>query len=216
MNTDVARQQMVKQQVRTFDVFDPRILELLGELPRDQFVDKRFRELAYADTEIPIGHGQKMMTPLVEGRLLQALQVDVDDSVLEIGTGSGFVCACLATLAESVVSIELYDDLLMHASDRLRRFELNNVDLFQMDASDTLPDGAFDVIAVTASLPEFDERYLELLKPGGRLFVIVGEGPSMDAQLVRSDATSETTTTGLFETVVAPLINAKKSQAFSF
>lgn len=216
MDTALARQQMVRQQVRTWDVFDQDTLAVLNALRRDEFAPAAYAELAYADTQIPLPHGQVMMAPKVEGRVLQALDLKPSDRVLEIGTGSGFLAACLARLSDTVLSVDIFEDLLAAAATNLENARIENVDLQAMDAIKALPNESFDAIAVTGSLPEFDGRFAEALKPGGRLFVIVGNSPVMRAQLiVRQDEQAWRTTT-LFETSMPPLINARRDSAFSF
>ena len=173
--------------------------------------------LAFADTEIPIGNGEKMMTPTVEGRVLQSLDLDGDERVLEIGTGSGFLTACLATLAAHVTSIDIYDDFLKKAGERLADNGIDNVDLLNMDATRELPDAGFDAIAVTGSLERFDTRLVDALNEGGRLFVVVGNPPVMDARLVSRPADSnEWSTESLFETDLAPLVNGALPPQFLF
>lgn len=216
MNIDFARQQMVEQQVRTWEVFDSAVLSVLRTVPREQFVAAGYEALAFADTELPIGHGQFMMTPIVEGRLLQALAVRPSDHVLEIGTGSGFVTACLARLARSVTSVDIHDDFLEAASANLADSGIGNFELHNMDATRELPDGEFDVIAVCGSIEVFDQRYAAALRPGGRLFVIVGTTPAMEALLVERVAPDHWQTTSLFETDVAALVNAALPRQFSF
>lgn len=216
MNTEFARRQMVAQQIRAWDVFDPLVLDVFAAVPREQFVPQGFAELAFADTEIPLGHGQFMMTPTVEGRLLQALGLNPDDSVLEIGTGSGFVSACIARLARSLVSVDIFPDMTEAAAQRLSDAGIDNVSLATMDAARELPEGQFDAIAVTASLPMFDARFFEALKPEGRLFVVVGNVPIMDAQLVVRGADDLPQVTTLFETNVLPLLHAAAPPAFHF
>ncbi len=215
MNTDMARRQMVEQQIRAWDVFDAPILELLKSLPREQFVPAQLRSTAFADAELPIGNGQSMMTPTVEGRVLQSLIPQSTDDVLEIGTGSGFLTACLARLANSVTSIDIYDDFLRTATGKLEDLAITNVDLQLMDATQQLPEGQFDVIAVTGSIAEFDPRYVSILKPGGRLFVVVGEAPVMDACLV-TPADNGWTVDTVFETELAPLVNGDLPPKFTF
>lgn len=216
MNVEFARQQMVAQQVRAWEVFDSRVLRIMETTPRERFVPAEFAELAFADTEIPLAHGQYMMTPTLEGRLLQALKLLPTDRVLEIGTGSGFLSACLGRLAQSVVSIEIFPDLTETAARKHADVGIDNVSVLTMDAARELPEGTFDAIAVTASLPLFDARFLEPLKPGGRLFVIVGPAPIMDAQIIvrRNDGRPEVTT--LFETNVLPMLHAASPPAFQF
>ncbi|MEX2496125.1 MAG: protein-L-isoaspartate O-methyltransferase [Woeseia sp.] len=216
MKTEIARRQMVEQQIRTFEVFDKRVLAVLEELPREEFVPAPFAQLAFAETQIPLGQGQFMMTPTVEGRLLQSLALREEDDVLEIGTGSGFLCACLTRLARSVTSVDIFPDFTEAAGKRLRHAGIDNASLATMDASKALPRGEFDAIAVTGSCPMFDPRYFEALRPGGRLFVIVGLPPVMDAQLITRGADGEPKVTYLFETNVLPLINATAPPVFRF
>ena len=216
MNTDFARQQMVKQQVRAWDVLDTDILDLLIDLPREQFVPSGFESLAFADTEIPLGHGQYMMTPTLEGRVLQSLKMSKADSVLEIGTGSGFLTACIARLANSVTSIDIHEDFLETASANLEDSGISNFELMAMDATQQLPDGEFDAIVVTGSIEVFDPRYKIALKPGGRLFVVVGRGPAMDARLLHRRSDDRWLTRSLFETELAPLVNGALPPQFSF
>ncbi|MDH3532425.1 MAG: protein-L-isoaspartate O-methyltransferase [Gammaproteobacteria bacterium] len=216
MNIDFARQQMVQQQVRAWDVFDADILEVLSTVPRERFVPSGFEMLAFADAEIPLGHGQYMMTPTVEGRLLQALGLRRSDDVLEVGTGSGFLCACLARLTNSVTSMDIYADFLDTAAANLEDAGIDNIELLQMDAMQELPDRLFDAIAVTGSIQDFDPRFVMSLKPDGRLFVIVGNAPVMDARIVHRIADNDWRTENLFETEVAPLVNAVSPPQFSF
>ena len=216
MDTDFARQQMVEQQVRAWDVLDPHVLQVLMEIPREQFVPTGYESLAFADTEIPIGHGQSMMTPTLEGRVLQALKPAAGESVLEVGTGTGFVTACLAKLAGSVTSIDIYEDFLDTARANIEDSGLGDVELLHMDAMEALPEGTFDVIAVTGSIETFDPRLVEALVPGGRLFVVVGAGPAMDARLVTRTGDNEWGSESLFETTLAPLVNGVEPPQFSF
>lgn len=216
MNRDFARQQMVQQQVRAWDVLEPGILNVLTMVPREQFVPAAFEPLAFADTEIPLGHGQFMMTPTVEGRLLQALAPEKSHDVLEVGTGSGFLCACLARLARSVTSIDVYEDFLQSAKTRLDDARIDNVELQAMNAMQELPDRQFDAIAVTGSIQTFDPRFVTALKPGGRMFVIVGHAPVMDARLVVRTGDSDWRTESLFETEVTPLVDGGSPPQFLF
>lgn len=216
MNIDFARQQMVEQQVRAWDVLDPDILNVLRHVPREQFVPTGFEPLAFADTEIPIGHGQSMMTPTLEGRVLQALDLSASDSVLEIGTGSGFLTACLARLASRVTSIDIHADFLKSATANLEDSGIENVEVLNMDATEDLPDGEFDAIAVTGSIQEFDPRLVMALAPEGRLFVVVGDAPAMDARLIRRSSASEWQTTSLFETTLTTLVHGALPPQFLF
>lgn len=216
MNTDFARQQMVEQQIRAWDVFEVTVLDAIQALPREQFVGSRFAQLAYADTEIPLKHGQKMMKPIVEGRLLQALELNRSHSVLEIGTGSGYLTACLAALAGDVTSIDYYQDFVDQATGRLSDLGIDNVTIECMDAMAAQPEGQFDAIAVTGSMPRPDQRLLASLKPGGRMFVITGDSPAMSAELVTRGDGEEWQAKTLFETDIAPLLNVESTPAFSF
>jgi protein-L-isoaspartate(D-aspartate) O-methyltransferase len=216
MNTDFARQQMIEQQVRAWEVLDENVLDLLKEEQRDAYEPEGFEALAFADTEIPIGHHQKMMTPTIEGRVLQALALAGGENVLEIGTGSGFLTACLAKMSAHVTSIDIHEDFLDDARQRLSHCEIANVDLQQMDGTIELPDGSFDAIAVTGSMQAFDERLVEALSPGGRLFVVVGDAPAMSAIRVTRFDEDEWQSDTLFETNLAPLLNGALPPQFSF
>jgi protein-L-isoaspartate(D-aspartate) O-methyltransferase len=216
MNTDFARLQMVNQQVRGWNVYDERVLATLRELPRENFVPAGYETLAFADTAIAIGHGETMMTPTVEGRLLQALGLEGDEKILEVGTGSGFMTACLATLGAHVTSIDIYADFLEAAGRKLDECEIENVELLQMDAMQELPGGAFDAVAVTGSIQTFDPRFVEALGPHGKLFVVEGDAPAMHAKLVERMADKDWRTVSLFETDLAPLVHGALPPQFSF
>ena len=207
---------MVQQQVRTWDVSDPSVLRVISELQREQFVPAEYQGLAFADTEIPLPHGQAMMKPIVEGRLLQALELKSEHNVLEIGTGTGYLTACLAKLSAAVSSIDIFSDFVAMAKSNLADAGIENIELLCMDATTEIPKGKFDAVAVTGSLPVFDTRFLDAVKPGGRLFVIVGESPVMDARIVTRIGENDWTTRSLFETDIRPLLNATRPSAFSF
>ena len=216
MNKDFARQQMIDQQVRAWDVLDGVVLAGLKKVQRELFVPEGFEALAFADTEIPIGHGESMMTPTIEGRVLQALGLVGSERVLEIGTGSGFLTACLAKLSSHVTSIDIHDDFIELARQRLAGCEINNTDIVRMDGSVELPDGTFDAIAVTGSMQSFDSRLVEALNPGGRLFVVVGDAPAMAAMKVTRTGDDEWQSDTLFETDLPPLVNGALPPQFSF
>lgn len=216
MNIDYARRQMVSQQVRGWNVYDEDVLSVLQQLPRENFVPAEFSGMAFADMEIPIGHGEHMMTPTLEGRVLQALGLQGAERVLEVGTGSGFLTACLAELAVHVTSIDIYDDFLETATSRLDEHNIANVDLLQMNAMQALPEGQFDAIAVTGSLQTFDPRFVDALSSDGRLFVVVGDAPAMEAKLVQRIGPHDWQSTSLFETTLAPLVGGSLPTAFSF
>lgn len=216
MNTDFARQQMVNQQVRAWDVLDEHVLTCLKDVPREHFVPNGFEALAFADTEIPIGHGHLMMTPTVEGRVLQALGLVGGENVLEIGTGSGFLTACLANLSKHVSSIDIFEDFLSAAKEKLESRNVDNVELLSMDATQELPGGTFDAIVVTGSMQSLDQRLLVALSPGGRLFVVLGDAPAMTATRVTRADQDDWQRESLFETELAPLVNGALPKQFSF
>jgi protein-L-isoaspartate(D-aspartate) O-methyltransferase len=214
MNYETARRQMLNQQIRTWDVLDERVLETLKDTPREAFVPATERDLAFADTEVPLAHGQSMMSPKIEARLLQELAIEPGDSVLEIGTGSGYLTACLGRLAETVLSLEIFPDLCEAADEKLKRIGIANAELRDEDATRADFDSRFDVIAVTASLPALSERFIRLLNPEGRLFVVVGRPPVMEAVLVSMHSDGSWTEKSLFETLLTPMINAEEPQPF--
>ncbi len=216
MNTDYARLQMVTQQVRGWNVYDEDVLAMLMELPREHFVPAGYEPMAFADTAIPLGHDEHMMTPTIEGRLLQALELRGAEKVLEIGTGSGFMTACLARLAAHVTSVDIYADFLASARQKLEEESIDNVELVEMDATHELPDGRFDAIAVTGSIQTFDPRFVEALDVGGRLFVVVGDAPAMEAKLIERTSEHDWTTVALFETDLKPLVHGARPPQFSF
>jgi len=216
MNKDFARQQMIDQQVRAWDVLDGVVLAGLKKVQRELFVPEGFEALAFADTEIPIGHGESMMTPTIEGRVLQALGLVGSERVLEIGTGSGFLTACLAKLSSHVTSIDIHDDFIELARQRLAGCEINNTDIVKMDGTVELPDETFDAIAVTGSTQSFDSRLVDALNPGGRLFVVVGDAPAMAAMKVTRTGDDEWQSDTLFETDLPPLVNGALPPQFSF
>lgn len=215
-----ARELMVEQQIRPWDVLDPRVLDVLSELPREEFVLAAHRNLAYADLPLPIGHGEFMMKPVVEGRALQALQVSPGEDVLEIGTGSGFLTACLAMLAREVVSLEIHADLAEAARERLQRRGIGNARIEHVDAFASTSSRRFDAICVTAAVASVPNRFLEWLRPEGRMFIVHGRSPAMQAALVRpGDATGGVNAARvepLFETDLPYLAGAAPTPAFEF
>jgi len=216
MDTLAARRQMVDQQIRTWEVLDPRVLDALSAVPREAFVPPEYRELAFADAPIPIGFGQSMLAPKLQGRILQALGVNATDSVLEVGSGTGYLAACLSLLGCSTHSIDIHAGLVAAAQANLRALSSARVHFEIRDAFAAAPLGEYDVIAVTGSLPVYDTRFEKSLRVGGRLFVMVGAAPVMDAILVRRVDTDEWIRESLFETVVDPLVNAVAAQKFVF
>jgi protein-L-isoaspartate(D-aspartate) O-methyltransferase len=216
MNSEYAQQRMVDQQVRVCDVHDVNVLRTMKSIDREHFAPAGFRYVAFADTEIPLAHGQAMLQPSIDGRLLQALDLDAGKSVLEIGTGSGYLTACLATLAGSVVTIDCYEDFVDGAAGKLADLGIDNVQFECMDAMHELPAGKFDAIAVTGAIPRPDPRLLQSLNPGGRMFVFVGESPVISAELVIASDGSQWQATTLFETDLASLRNVSVTPEFLF
>jgi len=214
MNFEIARRQMLSQQIRAWEVLDPRVLSVLEATPREEFVPVKERDLAFADTEIPLPHGQCMMAPKVEARLLQELAIQPSDAALEIGTGSGYFAACLGRLARRVQSVEIFGDLCASARDKLEQAGIDNVEVINDDAMRATFDARFDVVAVTAAVPTLGDRFVRLLNPGGRLVIVVGRPPVMEAVLVRRDSNGGTTEKSLFETLLTPMINADQPRPF--
>jgi protein-L-isoaspartate(D-aspartate) O-methyltransferase len=205
---------MLGQQVRAWDVLDQRVLRVLETTPREQFMPPEYRELAFADTEIPLAHGQATFAPKIEGRILQALQVEPVDTILEIGTGCAYLTACLARLGARVESIDIFADFIDTARGKLAEQRIANVELVVADALSMPFDEQFDVIAVGGSVPVLDERFVGLLRPAGRLFIVVGREPVMEAKLVTMHADGSRAEESLFETVIAPLVNADRPEPF--
>jgi protein-L-isoaspartate(D-aspartate) O-methyltransferase len=216
MQTADVREQMIEQQVRAWDVLDERVLEILRQTPRDLFTPDRQRFRAYADAEIPLPHGQHMLRPSVVGRLLQALQLTGSEHVLEIGTGTGFITACLRRAAAKVRSIELFPALAESARRNLDSSGMRDVDVVTADALQLDTGTRYGAIALTGSLPIYDDRFERQLEIGGRLFVVVGEAPVMEARLIRRTGEGSWTSESLFETVIDPLVNARRLPEFRF
>jgi protein-L-isoaspartate(D-aspartate) O-methyltransferase len=215
-NSDVARENMIAQQVRAWDVLDPRVLEVMERTPRERFVPERYQAVAFADTAIPLAHGQCMLAPKLQGRILQALELSPHDRVLEVGTGSGFLTACLAALAFHVTSIDIYADMLDSAGQRLRDLDIENCDLEVADVFGLDADQSYDAIAVTGSIPRYDGRFDKWLRLGGRLFLVVGEPPLMEAWAIRRVGMDEWQRESLFETSIPALIDAPNREKFEF
>lgn len=209
-----ARFNMIEQQIRPWEVFDPRVLNLISKVPREVFVPKAYRNLAFADFCIPLGHDEVMMPPKVEGRLLQALMLSPKDTVLEIGTGSGYLTALLAKLAKHVDSVDIINDFVKEASTRLNSLNIHNVSLNVGDAINGWNiDSRYDVIVLTGSVLSLEPHFQAQLKEGGRLLAIVGEEPVMQVQLISrvgSDFNSEV----LFETSLRPLLGVAEQLRF--
>jgi protein-L-isoaspartate(D-aspartate) O-methyltransferase len=213
MNIEPAREHMIYQQVRPWNVLNEHVLETLASVPRERFVPERYRDLAFADTEIPLPCEQSMLKPVVEGRLLQALAAQAGNRVLVIGTGSGFLTACAAAMSDQVTSLDIHAELVDTAAATLADEKIRNVELHNIDFNEFVPNTAFDRILVTGAMPLFDARLPEWLNDAGRLVLITGAEPSMKAELVIR-AGEQYSRRGLFETVVPLLENVPQPQAF--
>jgi protein-L-isoaspartate(D-aspartate) O-methyltransferase len=208
---------MTYQQVRAWSVLPPEVLAVFARLAREDFVPAAWRGAAYADLSIPLGDGQHMLTPSVVGRILQAVTVGRQDRVLEIGTGSGYLTACMALLGHQVHSLEIRPALARQARSNLQAAGIGNADVEEADVfawQSTQP--AWDIIVLTGSLPEYDARFESLLAPQGRLFVATGHAPVMDARLVQKDKQGLQHVRSLFETVIDPLDHAVATSRFEF
>jgi protein-L-isoaspartate(D-aspartate) O-methyltransferase len=209
-----AREQMVYHQVRPWDVLDERVLSTLNKVPRERFVPDKYAQIAFADTEIPLPCNQRMLKPIVEGRFLQALELQPTNNVLVVGTGSGFTTACIATLADHVTSIDIHVELTEAAAAVLTDEKIRNVDLQTADFTEFTPGTSFDRILVTGSIPTFDPRLPEWLNDGGRLIVVTGEQPAMQVEcVVRAD--NHYSREILFETVIQRLENVASPARFA-
>ena len=202
MDTLAARRQMVDQQIRTWEVLDPRVLDAMAAVPREAFVPPAYRDLAFADSPIPIAFGESMLAPVLQGRILQALGPGASDAVLEVGTGTGYLTACFGLPAA--------------AAANLRASPAPRVELETRDAFSRAPLGEYDVIALTGSLPVYDARFERALRIGGRLFAVIGVAPVMEAVLIRRVDASEWIRESLFETTIDPLVNATAPPTFEF
>lgn len=215
LNVERARFNMVEQQVRPWDVLDARVLAVLKDVRREEYVRAEHRQLAFADLELPLGHSEVMMKPVIEGRVLQSLEVKSGDSVLEIGTGSGFLTACLARLGRDVVSVEQHADLAETARGRLQRDGIANASVEIAEAvREFQPGREFDIVVLTGAVYTLPERFKAWLKPGGRLFAVTGESPVQHAIVFTRDGTN-LRETSLFETDLAYLTNAAPPKRFS-
>lgn len=217
LNFEQARFNMVEQQVRPWDVLDPAVLGVLGKLRREDFVPPRFRKLAFADLAVPLPHGQQMLKPVVEGRLLQELEAGPDDEVLHVGTGSGFFAACLGRLARLVTSVERIPELAEKARQRLHSAGIHNVSVVTADAlAGYEPKLRFDRIVLTGAVHTVPEKLLSWLVPGGSLLAVVGEGPAMRATRLQPVPAGPVLTETLFETELPYLHGGEPPRPFAF
>jgi protein-L-isoaspartate(D-aspartate) O-methyltransferase len=221
MNIEKARFNMIEQQIRPWDVLDLDVLELLVVVKREAFVPLAYRALAFADSEIPLAHGESMMTPKLEARIMQELTVKKHENVLEIGAGSGYMAALLAHKARHVTTVEIDPELKAMAQQNLTDYGVTNVDVVEGDGAQgwngaSQPNAPYDVIVVSGSLPVIPARLLAQIKVGGRMFVVVGNAPAMTAQIVTRTSDIGYETVNIFETVVKPLRNATVPSQFKF
>ena len=216
MDTEQARFNMVEQQIRTWEVLDPEVLDLLFTVRREEFVPPAYRMLAFADLEIPLPGGQRMWTPKMEARVLQELKLVAGESVLEIGTGSGYLTALMASLNARVTSVEIDERLSAAAQPKLLRAGLTRVELAVGDGARGWGRQSYDAIVLTGSTPILPDAFVKQLNPGGRVFAVVGEAPAMAARMMRWVAAGSVTEEDLFETVIEPLVNAFSPSRFRF
>ncbi len=211
-----ARFNMIEQQIRPCDVLDGRILDLLHQVRREHFVPLAQRELAFVDMEIPLGYGTQMWFPKLEARVVQDLQIKRSDSVLEIGTGSGYLTALLAALARQVTTVEIVPELSALAQKNLQAYQYSNITFAVGDAAQGWGDETYDVIVLTDSTPVLPSTFQNKLNVGGRLFAIVGDAPVMQAKLITRLSADVFSTVNMMETSSASLQNAKQPERFVF
>ena len=220
MNFEKARFNMVEQQIRPWEVLDQRVLDLFSASARDEFVPADYRGVAYSDTRIPLAHGESMMAPKVEGRLLQALEIAPTDRGLEIGTGTGYLAMLMARSARQLTSLDLHEDFTQAAAKRLATNGINNVEFHTLDGCDGHSAGApYDFIAVTGAISATSQalsNFKDQLAIGGRLFVIVGDAPTMEALLITRKSETIFSTNALFETDLKYLVGAEAPARFNF
>jgi protein-L-isoaspartate(D-aspartate) O-methyltransferase len=217
MNIEQARFNMIEQQIRTWDVLDQGVLELLSRVKRERFVPAEYQALAFADLEIPLGRGEAMMQPKVEARIIQELAIKPHETVYEVGTGSGYLTALMAASAKQVTSAEIHEEFKQSAAANLNAAGISNVTLVAGDSARApLAESAFDVIVLTGSTPVLPQAFLDRLTPTGRLFAVVGDRPVMKATVVRQPVAGAFQRTEIFETLVKPLVNAAHPPRFRF
>lgn len=217
MSYQNARVNMVKQQLRTGDVLEESILNLYDIFPRNEFVPEQYADFAYSDMQIPLAHDQRMLTPLEEGTILQALDLKGHETVLEVGTGSGFLTAMLSKLCKQVISVDYYADFTSNAARKLKAHHCDNVELITGDASQGWLDKApYDVIVFTGALEQLNETHLLQILPGGKLLAIEGKPPVMQARLHQLDHQEQWTQSMIFETNIPLLIDKLKQKEFVF
>jgi protein-L-isoaspartate(D-aspartate) O-methyltransferase len=217
MDVERARFNMIEQQIRPWDVLDPKVLNLLRDFPREDFVPDQYKALAFVDMNIPLDHEQIMMQPKMEARLLQELSLTNRDKVLEIGTGSGYLTGLLASLAHSVDTVDIFSDFLETARTKLSAHDLSNINYFEGDAAQGWDgEGPYDAIIITGSIPTLPESYKMNLSLNGRLIAVIGQAPVMEAVLLQRLEENSWQEVPLFETSLPPLVNAEPPSRFVF
>ena len=217
MNLEQARYNMVEQQIRTWDVLDQEVLDLLMTVKREQFVPQSCLKLAFADTSIPLGHGAAMLPPAIEAKILQALQLRKSDKVLEIGTGSGYMAALLGARSDHVYTLEIEPELAARARENLQRQCADNVTVIDGDGANGWPSQApYDAIVLSGSVAEIADAVLQQPKVGGRLLAVVGDAPLMQARLVTCVGEGRFQSVNLFETSIPRLRNVPERGKFVF
>ncbi len=211
-----ARKNTIEQQVRPWGGLNNSVNEALIQIHRENFVPKKYKNLAFADIEVPLSSNSKMLSPKLEGRMLDAVNIKEHEDVLQIGTGSGYIAAVMSKLSKSVTSIEINEELINSAQQRLQDLEINNVQLINMDVGDWHPNDFYDVVIVEASVPKISPSYMHLLSVGGRMFIVVGEGNTMSAMLITRTSEHKWETKSLFDTHIDPLIGMQPPQKFEF
>lgn len=216
-NVDKARLNMIEQQVRPWDVFDDRVLEAMASTPRERFVSEQYCNLAFSDLELPIGNNETMLAPKIEGRILQALNIQPNESILEIGTGSGYLTACMAKLGKHVDTIDIHSDASNAARQLLTGLSIENVKFMTGDAFSEIDSHQhYDIVVMTGSLPMEHPMFRDMLNIGGRLFMVTGEDPLMDAQLITRTGENEWECEHLFTTSLPELHGCQRREAFRF
>ncbi len=217
MNLAAAQEQMINQQLRTWDVLDNQVLSTVRDIGRENFVAAEYRQLAFVDMELPIGHGEQMLNPKLEGRLLQALELGRTDSVLQIGVGSGYLSACLGDLAGKVLAYEQHEDLATSAQQRLKdQACASNIEIIADQFSADTSIGEFDAVAVCASVARVTDALTRTIKAGGRMFVVAGTGAYQEALLITRSSDGELRSESMFDTVVPWLSGFEPASQFSF
>ncbi len=215
MNFEIARHNMIEQQIRPWNVIDPIVLSALDAIPRENYVPDELKTSAFSDVELPIGHNQSMLCPKIEARILQSVQLKKTDKVLEVGTGSGYMTALLAHLAEQVHTVEINEQLSEQARQKITSEGFENITFAVADAAQGYTqDAPYDVIIITGALSRLDDSFKQSLKLGGRLFVVLGTAPVMEATLITRVSTNHYATEILFETEIPELENAPQKQTF--